>query len=133
MIATVVVVAGLVYIIGVGFISVIPQVFWPEAADTDPAISCAEGLRGLRGELLARAGDHVREGGAEQPRSLRPFLNDWDLRHRGLERRCQGAGHDAWVRLGQMRGRLQATLERFDGEEGALARQLESTLARLER
>lgn len=124
---------GLVYIVGVGFASVIPQVFWPRAAEVDPAITCAEGLRGLRGELLTRAGEHVAQGGAEDRHALAPYLREWDLRHRGLEARCDGPGRDAWVRLAQMRERLSATLERFDSEEGALARQVDSTLARLER
>jgi hypothetical protein len=124
------VVLGLVYIVGVGFVSVIPQVFWPATAEVDPSVSCAEGLRTLQGELLARAADHVGRGGAEEPRSLRPYLEQWDRRHAALEPRCEGDAADAWVRLAQMRGRLQATLERFDAEEGALARDVQSTLAR---
>lgn len=130
-IATGLVVCGLVYLIGVGFVSVIPQVFWPEGADIDPAIGCADGLRDLRGELLAFAGEHVAAGGSDQPSRVRGYLQRWDLRHRGLEARCQSADEsDAWVRLGRMRERLQGTLERFDEEEGALARHVDSTLAR---
>lgn len=131
--ATILVVCGLVYLIGVGFVSVIPQVFWPEAAEVDPSISCADGLRDLRAELLGWAGEHVASGGAEDPGPARARLSRWDLRHRGLETRCAAAGEeDAWVLLARMRERLQGTLERFDDEEGALARHVDSTLTRSE-
>lgn len=124
----------LLYLIGVGLVSVIPQVFWPEAAEIDASVRCADGLRDLRAELLAFAGEHVAAGGSERPGRVRDYLARWDLRHRGLEARCTGAGEDeAWVALGRMRERLQGTLERFDENEGALARSVDSTLARLER
>ncbi len=132
-IATGIVVLGLVYIVGVGFISVIPQVFWPEAAPLEPGVSCTDGLRALKGELLDRAAARVGRTDTEEPSDLRPYLEAWDRRHAALEPRCGGEGERAWVQLAQMRGRLQATLERFDAEEGALARDVESTLARLER
>ncbi len=133
--ATGLVVCGLLYLIGVGLLSVIPQVFWPEAAEVDPSISCADGLRDLRAELLAFAGEHVARGGSDDRETVRNFLGPWDLRHRGLEERCEGDERDAWVRLGQMRERLQGTLYRFDAEEGALARavDLDLTPARQER
>lgn len=126
--------SSLAYLIGVGLISVVPQVFWPEAAEVDASVRCVDGLRELRRELLAFAGEHVAAGGSEQPRRVRDFLARWDLRHRGLEARCTSeAESDAWVALARMRERLQGTLERFDQNEGALARSVDSTLARLER
>lgn len=121
-IATAVVVCGLAYLIIVGVASVVPQVFWPEKAVVDPSVTCADGLRDLRAELLAFAGEHVARGGSDDGRTVRNFLGPWDLRHRGLEERCAGDERDTWVLLGRMRERLQGTLERFDAEEGALAR-----------
>jgi hypothetical protein len=134
-IATTVVVCGLAYLILVGIGSVVPQVFWPAKATIDPAITCDEGLRDLRAELLAFAGEHVARGGSADRDAVRNFLGPWDLRHRGLEARCEGDERDAWVLLGQMRERLQGTLYRFDAEEGALARavDLDLTPARQER
>jgi hypothetical protein len=134
-IATTVVVCGLAYLIIVGVASVVPQVFWPPKAAIDPAITCADGLRDLRAELLAFAGEHVTRGGSEDHETVRNFLGPWDLRHRGLEARCEGDERDAWVLLGRMRERLQGTLGRFDAEEGALARavDLDLTPARQER
>ncbi len=128
--ATGLVVCGLLYLIGVGLLSVIPQVFWPEAAEVDPSISCADGLRDLRAELLAWSGERVASGGQASTSGLDRYFERWDLRHRGLEARCDASGEsDAWVRLGRMRERLQGTLERFDDEEGALARSLDDLLA----
>ncbi len=129
-IATVLVVCGLAYLVGVGLISVIPQVFWPEAAELPTSLSCADGVRELRDELLSFASDHVARAGSDDSREMRPFFERWDLRHRALEARCEGEEADAWVQLGQTRERLEATLQRFDAEEGALARQVDHTLTR---
>jgi hypothetical protein len=128
--ATGIVVFALSYLIGVAFVSIIPQVFWPETADVDPSISCVRGLRELRGELLGRAGEHVARGGSDDPGSLSPWLHRWDLRHRALEARCGGPGqHDAWRELARLRERLAGTLARFDSEEGELARNVDQNLA----
>lgn len=127
-IATIVVSSALVYIVTVGVISVVPQAFWPEAATLDPSITCAEGLRDLRAELLAFAGEHVASGGSERGEVVDRFLRPWDLRHRGLEGRCTGEAHHTWELLGRMRQRLESTLARFDAEEGALARAVDQTL-----
>ncbi|HJL15713.1 MAG TPA: hypothetical protein RMH99_08660 [Sandaracinaceae bacterium LLY-WYZ-13_1] len=128
-IATALVVALLGYLIVVGFTSVVPQVFWPEGAAMPASVSCTEGLRDLRGELLGRAGDRVASGGGDHE-ALRAWLAGWDRRHLGLEDRCEGEAHGAWEQLGRLRQRLQATLERFDADEGQLARDLNHTLAR---
>jgi len=127
-IATAVVVCALGYLVIVGVASVVPQVFWPARAEIDPSIGCAEGLSDLRSELLTFAGEHVARGGSARNGALEDFLGPWDLRHRGLEERCAGEQRDAWVLLGRMRERLQGTLERFDAEEGALARAIQSEI-----
>jgi len=129
-IATTLVVALLAYLIGVGLLSVVPQVFWPDRAELDESVTCTEGLLDLRGRLLARAGDRVASGGGEGRAALRRWLHDWDRQHLGLESRCTGSERKAWRLLGQLRQRVQATLERFDADEGELARDLDHTLAR---
>ena len=121
-IATVVVVSGIAYLIGVGFFSVIPQIFYPPTASLPDDLTCANVLGDLRGELLSRAGDHIERGGSESPGELRAWLDDWDRRHAGLDDRCDGSERERWERLDRLRRRLQGTLERFDREEGELAR-----------
>jgi hypothetical protein len=128
-IATLIVILGIVYLIGVAVISVVPQVFWPRAGRVDPEVTCTEGLRDLRAQMLARAGEHVASGGSEDDAWMRPWLARWDLQHRGLEDRCQGEDRETWVRLAQMRERMEGSLERFDDEEGELAREVDRALA----
>lgn len=129
-IATGIVVALVAYLVGVGFYSVVPQVYWPERAELDESVTCSEGLLDLRGRLLARAGDRVARGGGTDRAGLRRWLRQWDREHLALESRCDGSEHDAWDLLGRLRQRVQATLERFDADEGVLARDLDHTLAR---
>jgi hypothetical protein len=108
-------------------------VFWPEKAELPRSTSCADGLDQLSDELLSFASDRVERGGSADSRDMRPFFRRWDLRHRALEARCEGEESDlgdAWVQLGQTRERLEATLQRFDEEEGALARDVNHTLLR---
>ncbi len=133
LIATVIVVCGLVYLVGVGLASVIPQVFWPATAELPPSMTCGEGLRELHDDLLTYAGEQIARGGDDDPQRMRPFFHRWDLTHRALEARCHGEEADAWVELGQTRERLEATLQRFDEEEGALARDVNHILNRHER
>lgn len=127
-IATVVVSLAILYLVGVGLASVIPQVFWPDRVALDPSLTCAEGLREMRAELLARSSDRVASLGAQE--DLTPFFARWDERHVALEPRCSGSELDAWELLGRLRQRVDDTLERVDDEEGDLARRMDNTLAR---
>lgn len=120
--ATGLVVAFLAYLIGSGVVSVVPQIFWPRVDAPPPNVRCEEGLSQLRAELLARAGDHVSEGGTAE--DLRPWLRDWDRRHLALEDRCGDTHARTWDLLGRMRQRLASTLRRFDDGEGDLDRDL---------
>lgn len=129
-IASLIVISGIVYLIGVGIVSVVPQVFWPEKGHVPAGVTCAAGLRELRAEMLARAGEHVASGGSDDARWMRPWLTRWDLRHRALEDRCTGDDREAWVLVARMRERMEGSLERFDEEEGELARQVDRALAR---
>lgn len=122
-IATVIVVSGIAYLIGVGLISVIPQIFYPPAASLPDDLTCADVLADLREELLSRAGAHIERGGSESSGELRAWLDDWDRRHSGIDARCEGSERERWERLDRLRRRLQGTLERFDREEGELARE----------
>jgi len=120
-IATVIVASGIAYLLGVGLLSVIPQIFYPAQADLPEDLSCGEGLDELRAELLDRAGERVAAGGSDT-RDLRAWLVDWDARYHGLESRCDGDQYQRWTLVGRLRRRIEGTLERFDREDGALAR-----------
>ncbi|MBX3272146.1 MAG: hypothetical protein KF729_17910 [Sandaracinaceae bacterium] len=118
---------GILYLIGVGFYSVIPRVFSPPASELPASVTCARGVETLRVELLDRAAERVRTGGEADPSALRRWLRDWDGRYHALAPRC-GAGEQArWALLGRLRYRLQGTLERYDREDGELARAIQHT------
>ena len=127
-IANLIVIAGLAYLLLSGLFSVIPQIFWPARTEPPPATTCAEGLRDLRAELLARAGERVSAGGAESD-DLDAWLRDWDRRHRGLEARCDGPGADSYFLLGRLRERLESDLHRYEAGEADLDRALTRSLA----
>lgn len=118
---------GILYLIGVGFYSVIPQVFFPPQAELPAGVTCANGVHALRSELLASAGARVEMGGDADPASLRRWLRDWDARYHALEARCSARELERWSLLGRLRRRLQGTLERYGREEGELVRAIEST------
>ena len=116
------------YLIGVGLVSVIPQIFWPEQVELPQDLSCREGLSQLREELLSYSSGRVRSPDGVAA-GFGPFFDNWDNRHVALESRCaSGNEQDAWELLGRLRQRVQGTLERYDREEAELARALDSTL-----
>ena len=127
-IANTVVVAGLAYLTLSGLTSVIPQIFWPERAELDASVTCEGGLRDLRSELLARAGERVAAGGGAR-HDLSPWLLDWDRRHLALEARCSGELARSWNLLGRLRERLESDLVRYDAGEGELDRALTHALS----
>ena len=74
-------------------------------------------------ELLQTAGHRVERAGAPSLPDLHDWLRDWDRRHVALEGRCSSElERERWSLLGRLRHRLQGTLERFEREEGVLAR-----------
>ncbi|MEM1418947.1 MAG: hypothetical protein AAGH15_28900, partial [Myxococcota bacterium] len=106
--------ALMIYIAAVGFISVVPQVFFPEFdPEMAPAGPCPEAYATLREELVEAAADHV---GRENPDALAPLLDRWDDRYAALRDRCDDPGE----RELQLRHRLETTLRRYDRDEGTL-------------
>lgn len=108
-----------VYVTAAGFISVIPQVFWPADAygvsPETPPHGCAFAFRELHDDLLRTAEAH------HDPRSnpLAPFLREWDERYRALESSC---GHlHSYTLLSRVRYRLEEHLLRFDAELAPLS------------
>ncbi|MCB9596184.1 MAG: hypothetical protein H6719_25910 [Sandaracinaceae bacterium] len=115
---------GILYLIGVGFYSVIPQLFSPETADLPADLTCSEGVDELRDELMTHASTRITTGGEADPADLRSWLRGWDGRYHALEPRCSAGDLDRWTLLGRLRYRIQGTLERFDREDGELVRAL---------
>lgn len=111
----------MVYIAVVGFSSVIPQVFWPEAKTdvTAPEGTCTESMAELRDGLRDEAGRYV----AGETESLDIFLTRWDDQYLHLERRCEGV--QAYTRLGILRHRVETTLRQFGRVEGRLFAELD--------
>ncbi len=109
-----------VYVISAGFISVIPQVFWPAEASgidrADPAFGCSDALRELRSDLLRGAADRTRDPSLD---SGAPFLEDWDQRYRALEAPC-GARH-SYALLARLRYGVEEHFLRFEAELAPLA------------
>ena len=113
--------AFLVYIMVVGFSSVIPQVFWPRAHTnaTAPEGSCEDNLAELRDDLRHEAGRYV----AGETDALAGYLRRWDDRYLLIQQRCDGV--DAYTRLGILRHRVDTTLRQFGRVEGRLFAELD--------
>ncbi len=107
------------YATAAGFISVVPQVFWPAEAYRVPAETppngCGAAFRELHGDLLRLT--ETRHDPTSNP--LAPFLRPWDERYRALESSC---GHlHSYTLLSRLRYRLEEDLLRFDTELAPLS------------
>lgn len=116
----------MLYIMTVGFYSVIPQAFWPEPSqDVEVPADCDEGLEDLTHELREHAAAHL-SGQVAGREELPQFLRAWDDRHIALTSVCDGDPRHAEV--ASVRHRLQDTLRRIDREEGRALARLERSL-----
>jgi len=117
---------GMLYMVVVGFVTVIPRVFFeePEGVDAQAAFAegdCGETAEALTAMLLERGGEHVAE--ARPAGTLGPFFRRWDARYFAYRRHCGESETSA--HLARLRYRLELTLRRFDREEGAIVRELD--------
>jgi len=115
----------LLYLAVVGFYSVTPQVFAPdidEDARTELPEACDPALRLLHEQLREHAARTMHRGHDE-----RDFWRRWDARYDALSVDCHG--EPTYGDVGQLRHRLQTTLQRFQREDGALSREVERLLA----
>ena len=99
-----------------GFASVIPQVFWPEA-DESFDLECADGLQLLRHEVDELKMTYVSTNETD-PTALRNALRSWDLRLNALAKRCD---EDQVQALQKYRYRVELSLERYMREDAPLA------------
>lgn len=114
---------ALSYLVIVGFASVIPQVFWPEA-DESFDLDCADGLELLRHEV-----DQLRlayfSSNETDATALRAALEAWDLRLNSLAKRCD---EDQVNLLNRYRHRVELDLQRYMREDAPLAERVSETI-----
>ena len=116
---------GMLYIVVVGFVTVIPQVFLQEPpADPSGRLfdgDCDSTATALSEGLLERAGEQVAE--ARPAATLTPYFRRWDQRFLAYRNHCGETRRSR--ELARLRYRLETTLRRFDREEGAIVRRMD--------
>jgi hypothetical protein len=77
-----------VYMIGMSAASIIPALYWPDAAprpDAPEIVECARQLRALEHDLLAKAADTLQRGHVA---GLERWMSAWDEQSLGLAGGC---------------------------------------------
>lgn len=115
---------ALVYLVVVGFASVIPQVFWPEA-DGETELDCNEGLRSLYDEVESTRLSYLARKQSD-PLKLREDLRSWDEKMASLRKRCD---LDTVRQLERYRHRVELTLQRYLREEAPQADKVRRAVA----
>ena len=114
---------ALVYLVVVGFASVIPQVFWPESDDSFD-LECTDGLQLLRHEV-----DELRlaylASNATDETELQVSLQSWDRRLNALAKRCD---EDQVHLLNRYRYRVELGLQTYMREDAPLANRVTEAL-----
>jgi len=114
---------ALVYLVIVGFASVIPQVFWP-ASDDSFDLECADGLQLLRHEVDELRLAYLATNATDET-ELQKALVSWDLRLNALAKRCE---KDQVHLLNQYRHRVELGLQRYMREDAPLANRVSEAL-----
>lgn len=114
---------ALVYLVIVGFASVIPQVFWP-ASDDSFDLECADGLQLLRHEVDELRLAYLATNATDET-ELQKALESWDLRLNALAKRCE---KDQVHLLNQYRHRVELGLQRYMREDAPLANRVSGAL-----
>lgn len=114
---------ALVYLVIVGFTSVIPQVFWP-ASDDSFDLECPDGLQLLRHEVDELRLAYLATNATDET-ELQKALKSWDLRLNALAKRCE---KDQVHLLNQYRHRVELGLQRYVREDAPLANRVSEAL-----
>ena len=114
---------ALVYLVIVGFASVIPQVFWP-ASDDSFDLECADGLQLLRHEVDELRLAYLATNATDET-ELQKAHESWDLRLNALAKRCE---KDQVHLLNQYRHRVELGLQRYMREDAPLANRVSEAL-----
>jgi hypothetical protein len=118
---------SLCFVIFTSSLSIIPALFWPDAAPRPPAVptqACAKRIAQLDRELREDAAARLRG----EPRvKLGVWLSEWDRRYIVLSGGCgplEGARKDLY----KLRNGLEALLQRYENGAGKTQRRIENAL-----
>lgn len=114
---------ALLYLVVVGFASVIPQVFGPESDDSF-VLECPDGLELLRHEVDELRLAYLASNDTDAT-ALRETLGAWDKRLNALAKRCDA---DDVELLNRYRHRVELNLQRYMREDAPLAERVSKTL-----
>lgn len=107
---------ALAYLVIVGFASVIPQVFWPEADDSFD-LECGDAMQVLYREVEQIRMEYLSSNTRDRA-DLRRRLKPWDLRLNALRDRCD---EEKVHLLDKYRHRVELNLQRHMREDVPLA------------
>jgi len=118
------------WIVTVGLASIIPEIFWPGGhAQKSDSGSCAEALRSLEGELMARSSESVaRVASAGERDELATWLEAWDRRLQGEMASCSEKERRAAAELSRLRFGMSGLIQRFDREQTPHIRKIDALL-----
>ena len=114
---------AVIYLVIVGFASVIPQVFWPKR-DASFDLDCADGLHILRHEVDELRLAYLATNATDET-ELQKSLESWDLRLNELATRCN---EDHVHLLNEYRHRVELGLQRYIREDAPLANRVTEAL-----
>ena len=115
---------ALVYLVVVGFASVIPQVFWPKN-DGDTTTPCDQGLRSAH-EQIEQIRFAYLSGQKTNPQELKEGLLPWDEKMASLRKRCD---IETVQLLERHRHRVELNLRRYLREDRGLVDEVERALS----
>ncbi len=119
------------WIVTVGLSSIIPAIFWPEAAAEGRVddTSCGNALLELEGELLDHVGANMlRVRDKTQREELSRWLEAWDRRLVAMRPTCKAEEQTAWTELSRLRHGLRGLVDRFDREQAPRLRHIDALL-----
>ncbi len=114
------------YLVVVGFASVIPQVFWPKN-DGDTTTPCDEGLRSAHQKIEELRAAYL-SGRKSDLKELQEGLKPWDEKMASLRKRCD---IETVQLLERYRHRVELHLRRYLHEERGLANEVEQAVTPL--
>lgn len=116
--------AGILYLLFIGFYSVIPQTFWPTSSLPD-ATECAPMLTQQLADLRAFSEETVNGSLTREERRNR--LASWDDRHRSLLHACED--DERFYDLERLRYRVATTAHRVEDDQGPMFQDLQRRLS----
>jgi len=118
------------WIVTVGLASIIPEIFWPGGhASATAQGSCADALRALEQELMARSSQSVAQAaGLGEREELWAWLEAWDRRLQGETAACTENERKAATELSRLRFGMSGLIQRFDREQTPHIRKIDALL-----